>query len=85
MVDDNGVWSGKLQEGAVLQIWHSTDINDLFSQAGHSIIFRNYIFDLNGNIIDFEYIDNSGEIKTFNNRYSRQEETIMGVNLLDKK
>ena len=80
-----GVWTGKLQEGAVLQVWHFTDINDLFGQGGHSIIFRNYIFDLNGKIIDFKYSDNSGEIKTFNDNWLRQEEIIMGVNLLDKK
>ena len=84
-INNTGVWSGQLQKGALLQVWNSTDVNNLYSNGGHSIIFRNYVFDANGNITDFQYTDYHGGIRSFNNDYwmSRDNVTILGVNLSD--
>jgi|GEM_PF-695202 len=88
IVDNKGVWSGQLQKGALLQVWNSTsvNINTLIQSGGHSIIFRNYLFDNNGNIVDFEYTDYHGGVRRFKENYHvpSNQTTIMGVNLKDK-
>ncbi len=60
-------------------------MEDLMRSGGHSVIFRNYLFDTNGNITDFEYTDYHGGVRSFNNDYyySRNQTTILGVNLED--
>jgi hypothetical protein len=88
-VDNKGVWSGQLQVGALLQVWNSTstNVNSLMSSknGGHSIIFRNYIYDNSGAITDFEYTDYHGGISKFNkDYYNRENTTILGVNLKDR-
>lgn len=83
LMNNDDVWGGKLQTGAALQIWHSNDMKTLFSDGGHSLIFRNYVFDANGAIEGIEITDNSG----YSEYYSKSGcvyETILGANLLDK-
>lgn len=83
-VDDNGVWAGNLQTGALLQIWNSTDQNNLMQNGGHSVIFRNYSYDNNGNINGIEYSDYHGDSTTRSQSYF-QSKTVLGVNLVDQK
>lgn len=83
-VDDSGVWGGLLKRGALLQNWHSTAENDLFSGGGHSVIFRNYLYNENGVIRAIAITDYKGGVNVWN-LSDYLEETILGVNLLDEK
>ncbi len=82
-VDNNGAWAGQLQRGAVLQIWHSTDVANLYANGGHSQIFREYSYGPTGNITGMYVSDNSGGIE-YLDRNDYTNETIFGVNLNDR-
>ncbi|NLD95000.1 MAG: hypothetical protein GX639_20280 [Fibrobacter sp.] len=87
-VDNKEVWNGDLKRGALLQIWHSADAGNLFESGGHSVIFRNYLYDDNGIIDAIEYTDYHGGIngltgKPFYRNVCEFSKTILGVNLLD--
>jgi hypothetical protein len=83
-VDNDGVWNGELKRGALLQLWHSTDIKNLYSKGGHSGIFRNYLYDDNGMINVIQYTDYHGGLRNWK-KIKCIEKTILGVNLLDVK
>jgi len=85
VINNQGVWTGDLQKGAILQIWHSTNPSDLYSNGGHSQIFRNYLFDKSGNITGIQVTDNSGGIETLKRSDYEHTETILGVNLKDRE
>ncbi len=80
-LSSSDVWSGKLQIGAQLQIWHTTNKNDLFGNGGHSQIFVNYSFNNNGQINGLNVIDNSGVIELLQRQNYERYETIRAVNL----
>ena len=71
LVDDAGVWAGELQEGAPIQYWNGGTQADAIQSlrdgnaSGHSFIFSNYTYDVNGNINGFEAYDYNGA-RTFN-------------------
>lgn len=83
-VDNAGVWAGDLNPGAPLQIWHSTDSDNLMSNGGHSQIFISYERDDNGEITGLRVYDNSGEIEILSREDYEANETIMGANLVDQ-
>lgn len=83
-VNDAAVWAGDLRAGALLQLWHSTDPANLYANGGHSVIFRNYVYDDNGEIEGLQYSDyNGGRPRTWLRSEYENQETILGVNLLD--
>ncbi len=83
-VDDVGVWGGKLQEGALLQVWHSTDPNNLYVNGGHSQIFRKYTYGATGRISGLVVFDNSGDAtEVLYREFYEGRETIKAVNLKD--
>jgi len=80
------VWSGRLKRGALLQRWNSTDQNNLYANGGHSVIFRNYLYNNNGNITGLEFTDYHGGVNGLSGQpWSSADttHTIQGVNLLD--
>ena len=93
-VDNAAIWNGGLKTGALLQRWKSTNRNDLFSNGGHSVIFRAYRYDESGAIDGIEITDYHGginggifdavedDLPWKKNVYLR-EYTLLGVNLLD--
>ena len=77
----NDVWSGGLQTGALLQIWHPPINSTPYSGGGHSQVFESYIYDTNGNIAGMNIIDNySNGQETID---SNTTDTINAVNLTD--
>jgi RHS repeat-associated protein len=82
-VNNDGVWAGQLQTGALLQVWNSTDQNNLMGGGGHSVIFRNYTFDNNGSINGIEYSDYHGDSNVWSQN-DLSNKTILGVNLKDR-
>ena len=84
LIENQQVWSGDLQKGAQLQIWHSTDTSNLY-RGGHSQIFMNYTFDTNGLINGMDVIDNSGFSEWLDREYYENYETIKAANLKDNK
>lgn len=83
LVDNAGVWSGELRPGAALQIWHSTDEENLTQFGGHSQIFLNYTYDEDGIIDGIDVYDNSGTIEHRSRETNEGFENIRGANLLD--
>ena len=79
VVDNAGVWSGKPQKGAILQIWHDPSGN---WSNGHSQIFDSYSYDSKGNINGINIYDNKGSDNLPRDDYENKE-TILGVNLID--
>ena len=87
-VNNSEVWSGKLETGALLQLWNSSDVNstaNLMRSGGHSMIFRNYTFNSKGVITGMEVTDNSGGKNTISRTEYEKAKTFLGVNLLDKR
>ena len=82
-VDDTGVWAGELKAGALLQLWHSTNQNNLYENGGHSVIFRNYVYNDNGDITAICYTDYHGDFSYWQRSDYFGTETIVGVNLTD--
>ncbi len=65
LVGNSGVWRGDLQEGTALQYWNGYTTlqaakRDNFHKGGHSIIFKRYEYNTNGDIIGLYYIDYLG-------------------------
>ncbi|WP_347067853.1 RHS repeat-associated core domain-containing protein [Flavobacterium sp. WV_118_3] len=85
LIENSQVWSGDLQKGAQLQIWHSTDTSNLYSNGGHSQIFMNYTFDSSGMINGMDIIDNSGSPEWLDRSHYENYETIKAANLKDPK
>lgn len=83
LVDNSGVWQGELKPGAALQIWHSTDVQNLTQNGGHSQLFLNYTYDNNGEINGIDVFDNSGTIENLPRINYEGIEYIRGANLLD--
>jgi RHS repeat-associated protein len=79
----NDVWSGDLQQGALLQIWHPPVNSNPYSGGGHSQVFESYTYDNNGNITGMNIIDNysGGTQETIPRSTS---DTIRAVNLTDE-
>ncbi len=87
LATNSDVWNGALQEGALLQYWWGNDpamVNKQnFELAGHSIIFKSYIFDASGSIIGFMHYDYHGI-----NRQTIKAtagKVFFGANLRDRK
>jgi hypothetical protein len=83
-VDNAGVWAGDLHPGAALQIWHSTDPDNIADNGGHSQIFISYIRDEEGEITGLNVYDNSGAIEVLQRANYEGSETIQGANLVDQ-
>lgn len=87
LVTNDEVWNGALQEGALLQYWWGDDPamvnkqnNDL---SGHSIIFKSYLFDEQGNIFGFKHYDYHGIYReTIKANVGK---VFFGANLRDRK
>jgi len=66
LVDSTGIWNGKLEPGALMQVWRykedykevvkGTDVKKL-DPYGHSFIFISYVFDENGLISGLRIAD----------------------------
>ncbi len=83
LVTDSDVWSGNLKPGAALQIWHSTDQDNITQGGGHSQIFIRYTYDANEAIDGMEVFDNSGAIETISRSDYEGSKTVRAGNLLD--
>lgn len=93
LINNAGVWDGDLQKGAALQYWEHTSFTSAlqngFNGGGHSIIFDNYNFDNNGNIIGFNYTDynGTGRVVNYNNGIATTSNAtriiVVGANLID--
>lgn len=92
-IADNQVWLGRLKAGALLQRWMSRDPRAMF-RHGHSVIFRAYRYDDNGNVDGIEYTDYHGGINAamhpafdIEDPWERSDyettKTLLGVNLID--
>ena len=57
LIAHDEIMAGKLQIGAVIQKWGYTESGIMW---GHSQIFVNYVYDSNGNITGYDYIDAHG-------------------------
>ena len=79
LVNSDGVWSGELKKGAVIQYWRSTDPDNLISNGGHSQVFLNYTYDENGRINGMVLFDNSGYRNAPKDKVS--ERTYFGTNI----
>ncbi len=79
------VWEGALHPGAALQVWHTTDQQNLTSGGGHSQIFLNYTYDSKGVINGMDVFDNSGVVEHLNREDYEEYEIIRAGNLLDPK
>ncbi len=64
-VNEQGIWNGDLQEGAIIQTYTSEEgfnevvngVDGYYEGYGHSFIFLNYEFDEEGNIIGMKIAD----------------------------
>lgn len=84
LVTNAEVWAGELKPGAALQIWHSTDPQNLTSGGGHSQVFISYIRNDQGEITGLNVYDNSGAIEVLERDWYEANETILAGNLLDQ-
>lgn len=84
-IDDTGVWSGMLQKGALIQRWNTNDVSNMYIRGGHSVIFRNYSYDSDGNITGIQYTDYHGDVREMKRENYEGLKIILGVNLIDKK
>ncbi len=82
-VDNIGTWAGELKRGALLQRWNTTDTTNLYGSGGHSVIFRDYTYDDDGNINGLSYTDYHGGIRSMDRATYETGATILGVNILD--
>lgn len=98
LVDHNDVLKGYLNEGAMIQYWRNEnqlswenlkrEMKKAIAkqpnnfEGGHSVIFKSYIFDENGNIKGISYYDYGGINKIFN---INENKIFKGANLRDTK
>jgi hypothetical protein len=98
LVDHNDIIKGFLNEGAMIQYWRNEnqlswenlkrEMKKAIAkqpnnfEGGHSVIFKSYIFDENGNIKGISYYDYGGINKIFN---INENKIFKGANLRDTK
>ena len=75
-VDTFDFWNGKMAPGGLLQMW-----TDETRKHGHSVIFRNYIFDNRGNVNGFQYSDYNGGIRTYYGESNKSYKIFYDVNI----
>ena len=67
LLSNDDIWNGKAQEGAALQFWSGVTSYKMVIEhfktselSGHSIIFKSYRYDKDGNIDGFDFLDYRG-------------------------
>lgn len=90
LVNEEDVWEGKLEEGAMIQYWNGNNLTEIINrikrrnpnnpQMGHSLVFKAYQTDASGNIIGLKLYDYTGVNRTLTKGDGR---LVLGANLLD--